>query len=461
MRIACCLLALLTLPAAAQAQQVLTLEIKDFATVPITGAPLGSLEKASCNEMLLARVNAIREEPGGANRLFVTDMNGPLYILDKKTRQFTKYLDFDGRDDRPGLFHRLFITSGYGNGLNGFHFDPDYRRTGKFYTVHMEDPNLTVSNMPDNKNHPGLNLSGYTTTAIIDTPGVTINEGVLIEWTDTNPANTTFEGTARELMRVRLNTRSHPMGEVTFNPTARAGDPDWRVLYCEVGDGASGESRVVAIRNNPQRLDNLVGKIIRIVPDLNEQVASSTVSENGRYRIPNDNPFVKTKGARPEIWAYGLRNPHRLSWAPDPGQSAIGQADRQLRRLSHVGNGEHHRARQQSRVALSRRQPGAVARSAIACARARTRQDPDADRRRNHRPGHHSEVSGHSVRSRPQGRRCDRQRLCVQRQVDTGSARQIHLWRYHHRPFLVRRLQGNDRGGCRRQTRNARQASTK
>ena len=318
MRIACCLLASLMLPALASAQPTITLELRDYATVPVTGVPLGSLGKASSNEMLLARVNAIREEPGGATRLFVTDMNGPLYILDKKTKQFTKYLDFDGRDDRPGLFHRLFITSGYGNGLNGFHFDPDYRRNGKFYTVHMEDPNLTVSNMPDNKSYPGVNLSGYTTTPIIDTPGTTINEGVLIEWTDTNTANTTFEGTARELMRVRLNTRSHPMGEISFNPTAGPGDPDWRVLYCEVGDGASGESRIVAIRNNPQRLDNLVGKIIRIIPDLNEQVATSTVSENGRYRIPNDNPFVQTKGARPEIWAYGLRNPHRLSWAPDP-----------------------------------------------------------------------------------------------------------------------------------------------
>ena len=157
-------------------------------------------------------------------------MNGPLYILDKKTKQLTKYLDFDGRDDRPGMFHRFFITSGYGNGLNGFHFDPDYRRTGKFYTVHMEDPNLTVSNLPDNKNHAGLNVAGYSVTPTIDTPGVTINEGVLIEWTDTNTSNTSFEGTARELMRVRLNTRSHPMGELTFNPYARPGHPDWRVL---------------------------------------------------------------------------------------------------------------------------------------------------------------------------------------------------------------------------------------
>jgi len=313
MRIAL-VLALVSLPVAAQAQQALTLELRDYATLPITGQPIGK----TSNEMLLARVNAIREEPGGAPRLFVTDMNGPLYILDKKTKQLTKYLDFDGRDDRPGMFHRLFITSGYGNGLNGFHFDPDYRRTGKFYTVHMEDPNLTVSNLPDAKNQPGLKVDGYTTTPTINTPGNTVNEGVLIEWTDTNTANSSFEGTARELMRVRLNTRSHPMGELTFNPFARPSDPDWRVLYGEVGDGASGESRVVAIRNNPQRLDNLVGKIIRIIPDLNEHTATSAVSENGRYRIPNDNPFVKTKGARPEIWAYGLRNPHRLSWGPDP-----------------------------------------------------------------------------------------------------------------------------------------------
>jgi mono/diheme cytochrome c family protein len=65
---------------------------------------------------------------------------------------------------------------------------------------------------------------------------------------------------------------------------------------------------------NPQRLDTLVGKILRIIPDLREQTSRSTVSENGRYRIPNDNPFVAVDGARKEIWAYGLRNPHRLAW---------------------------------------------------------------------------------------------------------------------------------------------------
>ena len=162
MRIAGLLLAVMSLSAAAQAQQTLTLEIKDFATMPITGVPLGK----TTNEMLLSRVNAIREEPGGAPRLFVADMNGPLYILDKKTKQFTKYLDFDGRDDRPGLFHRFFITSGYGNGLNGFYFDPDYRRNGKFYTVHMEDPNLAPCRTSrTTRTIAGLNVTGYTVDA--------------------------------------------------------------------------------------------------------------------------------------------------------------------------------------------------------------------------------------------------------------------------------------------------------
>jgi len=121
---------------------------------------------------------------------------------------------------------------------------------------------------------------------------------------------------------VRFNTRIHPLGDIVFNPTARRGDSEWRVLYIGSGDGVSGESRT-SIRSNPQRLDTLVGKVLRIIPDLTERVASSAPSENGRYRIPNDNPFVSTPGARPEIWAYGFRNPHRLHWAMDPANTRL------------------------------------------------------------------------------------------------------------------------------------------
>ena len=295
----------------------LTLELRDFAALPITG----KLDGTGQVDGMLARINSIREEPGGTGRLFVTDMNGPIYILDKKTKARTTYLEFNGRDERSGLFDRLLYDPGYSSGVSQFQFDPDYRQNGKFYTVHMENPTLPGSQRPDTASTPGLTFAsfGYEPTAAVATPGPTQFESVLIEWTDTNLRNTTFEGTAREILRVQLNSRVHPMGELVFHPAARRGDSDWRVMYIGMGDSGAGESRT-PIRPNPQRLDTLVGKILRIIPDPSDHAATSTLSENGRYRIPNDNPFVSKPGAKKEIWAYGLRNPHRLSWAADPVQ---------------------------------------------------------------------------------------------------------------------------------------------
>jgi hypothetical protein len=301
----------------ATASAEITLEIKDYVALPITGL----LDGKTNYDGLLARVSGLREEPGGANRVFVPDLNGPLYIVDKDTKKPTVYLDFNGREGKPGIFHKLFVEAGYGSGLNTLYFDPDYRRNGKFYTVHIEDPAIPGSNLPDNSKFSGLNVAGYTTTPVIKTPGPVIYEGVLIEWTDTNTSNSTFEGTARELLRIQYNTRIHQLGDLIFNPAAKPGDAEWRVLYISSGDGGSGEANT-SIRSNPQRLDNLCGKILRIIPDLNDHIATSTLSENGRYRIPNDNPFVSKAGARKEIWAYGLRNPHRLSWTVDPATPA-------------------------------------------------------------------------------------------------------------------------------------------
>jgi hypothetical protein len=300
-------------PARLQAQD-LTIHIKDFVQMPITG---DAVSKGS-NSSLLARESFIRQEPGGSKRLFITDLNGPLYILNKKTKQFTTYLDFNGVNGQPGLFHKLTVARGFGNGFSNFIFDPDFEHNGKFYTIHIEDPSLPGSDMPDNSHYPGLNLDGYTLTKAIEKPGPTQREGVLIEWTAKNPSSSTFEGTARELMRVQIGTVSHPMGDLIFNPTAKPGSPDWRVMYMSVGEGAAGESREPLIRHTPQRLDMVLGKILRIIPDLDIHQDTSTVSDNGRYRIPNDNPFVDVKGARKEIWAYGFRNPQRLSWYVDP-----------------------------------------------------------------------------------------------------------------------------------------------
>jgi mono/diheme cytochrome c family protein len=293
------------------------LELTDYVQMPITADNSADNTRAQ-----LARVNFMREEPGG-RRFFINDLNGPLYIFDKASKQFTTYLDFNGLGGRPGLFQKFTFERNFATGLINVVFDPDYARNGVFYTIHMEDPTVDAPAEPTPGVVAGLNVSGYQTTPAVVSPtqpGARITrEGVLIEWTDRNIRNTTFEGTARELFRLQLPSPIHPLGEMTFDPTARRGDREWRVMYVGVGDAGTGEQRDIR-RLTPQRLDTLNGKILRIVPDLRAHVATSTVSENGRYRIPKDNPFVSMEGARKEIWALGLRNPHRLTWDIDPAQ---------------------------------------------------------------------------------------------------------------------------------------------
>jgi hypothetical protein len=311
-----CLIAALAIATVTAQSTQRTLEVADYVELPVTG------DKSSTNLIngQLARGSILRDEPSG-QRFFVTDLNGPLYILNKQTKQLTPYLNFDGSGARAGLFPKFTAAQGFAAGLMNFLFDPDYARNGVFYTLHMENPNTPgESAAPKTGVVPGLNLTGYTTTPALTTPLVTnamsAREMVLVEWTDRQIGNTTFEGTAREVLRVQLPGLFHPLNEITFNPAARPGDPDWRVMYLGIGDSGTGE-RPGPMRLHAQRLDTLHGKVLRIIPMLGEHASTSTLSENGRYRIPNDNPFVSMDGARKEIWALGLRNPHRLTWYVD------------------------------------------------------------------------------------------------------------------------------------------------
>ena len=290
-----------------------TLELADYAELPITGDI--STDRVSG---ALARGSILRGEPGGGSRFFVNDLTGPLYIFDKQTKHFTPYINF------KELFPKFTAAQGYAAGIMNFVFDPEYARNGIFYTLHMENlPASGESVMPKAGVLPGLTLTGYTTTPALSTPMVPdpnfARDMVIVEWTDRQIGNTTFEGTAREVLRMRLPGLFHPLNEMIFNPAARPGDPDWRVMYLGVGDSGTGE-RPGPMRLHAQRLDTLHGKVLRIIPMLSEHASTSTVSENGRYRIPNDNPFFSVEGARKEIWALGLRNPHRLTWYVDPAR---------------------------------------------------------------------------------------------------------------------------------------------
>jgi glucose/arabinose dehydrogenase len=103
---------------------------------------------------------------------------------------------------------------------------------------------------------------------------------------------------------------NHDGGQLEFGPDG--------FLYAGVGDGGSeGDPS-----RNGQKLSTDLAKILRIDPH----------AGGGRpFQIPADNPFVNRAGARPEIWAYGLRNPWRFSFDRKNGALVIGDVgqDRQ------------------------------------------------------------------------------------------------------------------------------------
>lgn len=110
-----------------------------------------------------------------------------------------------------------------------------------------------------------------------------------------------------ELLRIEQPAANHNGGMMAFGPDG--------YLYIVTGDGG----RAGDPWGNAQDLGTLLGKMLRIDVDAGEP-----------YAVPADNPFVNTAGARPEIWAYGLRNPWRFSFDRQLGDlyiADVGQGD--------------------------------------------------------------------------------------------------------------------------------------
>ena len=119
-------------------------------------------------------------------------------------------------------------------------------------------------------------------------------------------------GSLRRLLFIEQPYANHNGGGTVFGPDG--------YLYLALGDGGSGGDP----HDNGQRLDTLLGKILRIDVD----------AEGREYGIPDGNPFVDGDGMD-EIWQYGLRNPWRFSfdrgtgdlWIGDVGQGAWEEID--------------------------------------------------------------------------------------------------------------------------------------
>ncbi len=210
----------------------------------------------------------------GSNRLFVVEQAGTIRFFNATGNPSSSTLFLDIKNK---------VRSGGEMGLLGLAFHPDFKSNGYIYV-------------------------NYTR----DSP----RQSVVARYKVSNPATGAADPSSETILLTYDQPYSnHNGGAVHFGPDS--------YLYVSTGDGGSGGDP----KNNAQDKTSLLGKILRL--DVNS-------TGKGNYGIPADNPFRgNTDGAREEIYAYGLRNPWRISfdsatqklWAGDVGQNQIEEID--------------------------------------------------------------------------------------------------------------------------------------
>jgi hypothetical protein len=302
------------------AKRGLAVEIKDLVRLPETRGMRPADQDV--NPSGWARVSFVRDLPDG--RRFVNDSRGFLYVL--------------GPNNQPQVYANVaeaFPNAIYNrleSGFIGFVFHPEFAQNGLLYTVHGErGPNnpKTPDFIP-----PGFGLKDVT------------YHNVITEWHATTPAAAVFAGTRRELLRAAhvVQNFSHPMGAVDFNPTARRGDPDYGLLYTSGSDHGFSNGGGPNANNaaQTQRLDSTMTAILRFDP--RSPKVTGGVKGLGDYTIPMANKFAADGNPHTlgEIYAYGFRNAHRLSWDSDGTMFASDIGMNHVEEINIVRNGENY-----------------------------------------------------------------------------------------------------------------------
>ncbi len=184
-----------------------------------------------------------------------------LFVVEK--RGTISVLQDGARLDVPFLDIRGQVSTGGEQGLLGLAFPADFAQTGLFYVYYTDTNGDSV-------------LSRFSSDGQVADAG---SEQVLL--TQAQPFS------------------NHNGGQLAFGPDG--------YLYLGLGDGGSGGDP----HGNGQDLGTLLGKLLRV------DVSGEDLA------VPSDNPFVEMDGARPEIWAYGLRNPWRFSFDRETGDLFI------------------------------------------------------------------------------------------------------------------------------------------
>jgi hypothetical protein len=278
---------------------VIGINFVEFASIPDAGSDW-------------ARMDLLLDEPG-THRMFVNTMQGMLYTVGYDGKIVQPYLDLnDPKWGNPVQF------TGTERGFQSFAFHPQFSQAGtpgygKFYTY------ADTTNMTPTPDFVPLG-NGHT------------HDEILLEWTARDPKAAAYDGGApRELFRIAHPFGNHNGGEISFNPLARRGSPEFGLLYIGSADGGSGGDPY----NHAQNLKSVFGKILRIDP-------IGRNSANGKYGIPASNPFAKNPDALGEVYSYGHRNPQRFSWDPKNGnmfEAEIGQnVNEEINQITAGGN---------------------------------------------------------------------------------------------------------------------------
>ncbi|OIN59267.1 cytochrome C [Arsenicibacter rosenii] len=241
---------------------------------------------ATAKQTPLARITKMLVLPGAnglPDRQFVVDIRGLLYEM--KGADMLVFMDM--AKERPAMIN----SPGLGTGFGSFAFHPDFYRNGLLYTSHTEKAGAKPADF-----------------AYADSVKVAL-QWVVTEWKMTDPASPAFAGTGRELFRVNMVASMHGMQELTFNPLAKRGSPDYGLLYIGIGDGGCTENGFPFICRDKSRIWS---SVLRIDPLGNN-------SKNGQYGIPASNPYMGDgdPATADEVYCRGFRNPNRICWAPD------------------------------------------------------------------------------------------------------------------------------------------------
>ena len=190
----------------------------------------------------------------GSKRLFIASQLGKIFMIDATQSEPEPQLFMDIED------RVIYRDRKNEEGLLGLAFDPNFKTNQTFYVYYS--------------------TKSESQTSIISRFKAKDGKG--------DP------GSEEQIMKIKQPFWNHNGGTILFGPKG--------YLYVGLGDGGAANDP----QGNGQNLKTLLGSILRI--DVNKK------DEGKAYAIPADNPFVDKENARPEIYAYGLRNIWRMAF---------------------------------------------------------------------------------------------------------------------------------------------------